>query len=275
MTEPTIELQYKQQKFTVPRYSIEQYANYLSHTIVDCHMNLLYHGNMIAVTEFIQWYNDQKEYEPIILDFNQAPMKGDNLMPYLKTKLKNQICKRLPEKDLKFKLSNISVNKEKRGCSGHITYLPTGRCVYVNTEPISTNPDKLIYRYAKDDTDYSSNSSDFKAINQFTTSDALVQDIAYALTCPRNKIRTILHDSSYPRLTDLTGFDFYGHNRQEAYENYRKFEKESHPQNFQPLTFGEFYFELDKGYGQSNHKEIARLYEQSDDSIWYDVEYGK
>lgn len=115
--------------------------------------------------------------------------------PYLMTKLKNKICKRIPKEDLHFALRNININGEKRGCSGFVTYLPTGRCVYVDTEPsVLACKENMMYRYARDEKDYSSSHADFDASNVWTTADALASDIATALTKPRESIRTIRID---------------------------------------------------------------------------------
>jgi hypothetical protein len=39
------------------------------------------------------------------------------------------------------------------------------------------------------------------------------------------------------------------------------------------MDFGDFCKELDLGYGNSAHIQIARLYEDEDGKIWYDNEY--
>lgn len=114
---------------------------------------------------------------------------------YLMTKLKNRICKHIPKEHLHFNLKNISINGEKRGCSGFVTYIPTGRCVYVNTERL-TMPGgaDMMYRYAKDERDFSSSHADFNALNVFTRDENLAAEIADALTKPREHIRTIVVD---------------------------------------------------------------------------------
>ena len=80
----------------------------------------------------------------------------------LKTKLTNQLNKLAKEwgVELEVHLKNITVNGEKRGCSGHVVNLSTGSCVYVNTEGSCYAPlsGKSMYRLAKDINDYSSNS---------------------------------------------------------------------------------------------------------------------
>lgn len=76
-------------------------------------------------------------------------------MVVLMTKLKNAI-KRLPRgNECTFNLSNISINGDKRGCSGHIRL--GNRCVYVDTERSCFGPlsDKFMYRVAIDEKDYS------------------------------------------------------------------------------------------------------------------------
>lgn len=112
-------------------------------------------------------------------------------MAYLKTKLENNIGKIIPKQQLRFKLSNIRINGVNKGCSGHITFVPSGRCVYVNTKPLITDPNKLMYRYAKDENDYSSHHADFVAMNLFSTKASLPYDITAALTCPEERIRSI------------------------------------------------------------------------------------
>ena len=80
----------------------------------------------------------------------------------LKTKLTNQL-KTLAESwgvEIEIHLKNITVNGEKRGCSGHIVNISTGSCVYINTEHSCYTPlaGKSMYRLARDAKDYSSNS---------------------------------------------------------------------------------------------------------------------
>lgn len=114
---------------------------------------------------------------------------------YLMTKLKNRICRHIPKEDLRFSLRNININGEKRGCSGFVTYLPTGRCVYVDTERF-TMPGgaDMMYRYARDEHDYSSSHADFNALNVFARDEDIAHEIAAALTKPREQIRTIVVD---------------------------------------------------------------------------------
>lgn len=72
--------------------------------------------------------------------------------PILMTKLKNELKKRTT-KDLEFKLRNININGNKRGCSGFIKNNENDTIVYVNTEPCATNL-QFMYRYADSFTDY-------------------------------------------------------------------------------------------------------------------------
>lgn len=69
----------------------------------------------------------------------------------LMTKVKNAIKKSFGT-DVEFKLSNININGDKRGCSGFITNPANGVTVYVDTE--ECKPYGIMYRYAKDNKDY-------------------------------------------------------------------------------------------------------------------------
>ena len=69
--------------------------------------------------------------------------------PLLKTKMENELNKRI--KHLLFDLRNININGNKRGCSGFILNLDTSAVVYINTEPVSG---KYLYRYANNNKDY-------------------------------------------------------------------------------------------------------------------------
>ena len=74
---------------------------------------------------------------------------------------------------------------------------------------------------------------------------------------------------------DLTGFVLSGNNRKEAYANHMDFEMHfSNPEVRDLMTYDEFCYELSLGYGNSDHIQIARLYEAPDGKIWYDNEYG-
>ncbi len=68
----------------------------------------------------------------------------------LVTKLKNEIKKELPNAE--FDLRNISVNGEKRGCSGFI--INDGVIVYVNTEKPVLGGLGLMFQYARYEKDY-------------------------------------------------------------------------------------------------------------------------
>jgi hypothetical protein len=73
---------------------------------------------------------------------------------------------------------------------------------------------------------------------------------------------------------DLSTFSLIGHNRLEAYGAHMNFEMGfENPEVRVLITFKEFCEELDKGYGNSKYIQIARLYEDTDNRIWYDNEY--
>lgn len=61
---------------------------------------------------------------------------------------------------LRFFLKNVRVNGSLRGCSGHVVDSETGICVYLTTDVGSYEPllEKAMYRIAKNERDYSSNS---------------------------------------------------------------------------------------------------------------------
>lgn len=78
--------------------------------------------------------------------------------------------------EISVKLKDISVNGQKRGCSGFVTCGDS--CVYVNTEhsiygPISS---QSMCRYAKDTKDFSSNSLK-NGYNQFVADDAVAAKV--------------------------------------------------------------------------------------------------
>lgn len=84
------------------------------------------------------------------------------MKPLLKTKLTRQLeteCKRHGLYAEIIELNNISVNGDKRGCSGFITNTQDGSCIYIRTEKSAYAPlaDLSLYRYARDNKDYSSN----------------------------------------------------------------------------------------------------------------------
>lgn len=69
----------------------------------------------------------------------------------LKTKLKNQLSK---YGNYEFELSNIVDNGVKKGCSGFIRNIDNGKIAYVNTEPCAMCNYEIIYRKAKDFSDF-------------------------------------------------------------------------------------------------------------------------
>ena len=74
---------------------------------------------------------------------------------------------------------------------------------------------------------------------------------------------------------DLSNFVLIGNNRKQAYEDFIEFEKDFNDENniYLDMTYKEFCENLDKGYGNSNCIQIARLYESKDGKVWYDNEY--
>ena len=75
----------------------------------------------------------------------------------LATKLINA-CKKANKSynyDLQFDIKNIIINGEKRGCSGFITNKENGSCVYTDTEKTCCENLGIMYRYAKNNKDYS------------------------------------------------------------------------------------------------------------------------
>ena len=75
-------------------------------------------------------------------------------MLILSTKLKNAINKHTNGMDLTFTLKNISVNGNKRGCSGFVRNNANGSVVYVTTEEPLWSPFNYMYRYADNEKDY-------------------------------------------------------------------------------------------------------------------------
>lgn len=78
-------------------------------------------------------------------------------MLILSVKLKNVLNKRAEELGMKleFKLKNVVINGEKRGCSGFVKNLANDSIVYVNTEEPCLSTLHYMYRYADSFTDYS------------------------------------------------------------------------------------------------------------------------
>ena len=79
-------------------------------------------------------------------------------MMILSTKLKNAINKGNNNNlQLEFYLKNISINGQKRGCSGFVRNTYNNSIVYINTEGIKWNGEnrQYLYRYADTIKDYS------------------------------------------------------------------------------------------------------------------------
>lgn len=79
-------------------------------------------------------------------------------MMILSTKLKNAINKENNNNlQLEFHLKNISINGQKRGCSGFIKNVINNSIVYISTEGIKWNGEnrQYLYRYADTIKDYS------------------------------------------------------------------------------------------------------------------------
>lgn len=72
----------------------------------------------------------------------------------LKTALKNAVVRKNRANNYEFHLNNISINGNKRGCSGFIKNSINNKIVYVNTETSPLLQNKLLIRYAKSLTDY-------------------------------------------------------------------------------------------------------------------------
>lgn len=105
----------------------------------------------------------------------------------LKTKLSNQLRGIAEEQKVPIDiyLNNISINGVKRGCSGHI--ISKDSCVYVNTEsPIFSC--QVMYRLAKDTSDYSSNSL-INGRNRWCKEDELAGKVIELLKTERPKTR--------------------------------------------------------------------------------------
>lgn len=73
---------------------------------------------------------------------------------------------------------------------------------------------------------------------------------------------------------DLSTFVLIGNSRLEAYGSHMNFEMGfDNPELRDLMDFCDFCKELELGYGNSAHIQIARLYEDKDGKIWYDNEY--
>jgi hypothetical protein len=75
-------------------------------------------------------------------------------MLILSTKLKNTINAHANGMDLTLTLKNISVNGDKRGCSGFIRNNANGSVVYVTTEEPCYSNLHYMYRYADNEKDF-------------------------------------------------------------------------------------------------------------------------
>lgn len=96
----------------------------------------------------------------------------------LSVKLKNGLTSLAEQMgmDITTHLKNITVNGQKRGCSGFVTCGES--CVYVTTEHSCYGPisDKSMCRYAKDTEDFSSNGLK-NGYNQFVADDFLAAKV--------------------------------------------------------------------------------------------------
>lgn len=72
---------------------------------------------------------------------------------------------------------------------------------------------------------------------------------------------------------NLSTFVKVGNNKTEAYDDFYEFEMGFDEDCRTNLSYEEFCSELDKGYGNSDCIQIARLYEDKNGVIWYDNEY--
>ena len=73
----------------------------------------------------------------------------------------------------------------------------------------------------------------------------------------------------------MDGFVKVGNNRKEAYDDFVDFESGFEKEVRYNHTFEEFCEELDKGYGEADCTQIARLYETEDGTIWYDNDFAR
>ena len=132
----------------------------------------------------------------------------------LKTKLTNQLKAEAEKQntDIEIILKNISVNGSKRGCSGHVINKSTGSCVYLNTEASVYGPlsDKVMYRLARDNKDYSSNSLK-NGNNRWCKPDELASLVIHTLATEKGVERENLRkylDVTTPAEGRVTGRDF-------------------------------------------------------------------
>ena len=97
----------------------------------------------------------------------------------LSVKLKNELKKICDGMSLEFKLKNISVNGQKRGCSGFIKNNENGKILYINTESSCYSPlsKKTMFRYANDFNDFSGKGG----YNQWANNENLFLELKKAL----------------------------------------------------------------------------------------------
>lgn len=91
-------------------------------------------------------------------------------MLILSTKLKNAITRHANGMDLTFTLKNISVNGDKRGCSGFIRNNANGSVVYVNTEDcLHAHIPCYMFRYADNERDFTGYTNHFaRSVDQLS-----------------------------------------------------------------------------------------------------------
>lgn len=80
-------------------------------------------------------------------------------MTILSTKLKNAFDKLEDSDKYSMSFKNISVNGDKRGCSGFITNLENDVCVYIDTESVTNLG--MLYRYAEREGEYTGGNNHF------------------------------------------------------------------------------------------------------------------
>ena len=100
----------------------------------------------------------------------------------LATKFKNEIKKATGLDNLEFRLKNITVNGQKRGCSGFIYNPDLDVYVYVITEP-SVYQNLTVCRYAKDFKDYTGDINN----NCFSEKELIEKTASLVTTMPHSK----------------------------------------------------------------------------------------
>lgn len=106
----------------------------------------------------------------------------------LKVKFVNRLSNLINPNNLHITVKNVRINGTTRGCSGHITYMPTGRCVYIDTETSPLLRNKCLYRYAQDEKDFSSNHPGHSYPNLYAAEDDLAKQVARMLLKPNEKV---------------------------------------------------------------------------------------